>query len=261
MVRDLTTEVAQLRRTRSGSRGRSRTPRARNDSISESYTDDSITENSVTERNTAGSLAPAHTRVREMKRPVGELGNPDWQHPRIKPFFFFVCNSNSCKSFLVDTGAEVSVCPANSAQRKRPSPFILKAANNSRIATYGQQSLTLDIGLHRTFRWVFALADVSQPILGADFLCQFNMIVDMARRRLIDGLTYLTVTGRPSKCTSLCLAYERTSSQDRYKHILHDEFDDITRPMYNADGVNHKTTHHIEMRGPPASARPRARQT
>ena len=37
------------------------------------------------------------------------------------------------------------------------------------VKTYGEKSLSLDIGLRRTYRWIFVLANVSYPILGAAF--------------------------------------------------------------------------------------------
>ncbi|XP_064475348.1 uncharacterized protein LOC135389213 [Ornithodoros turicata] len=56
--------------------------------------------------------------------------------------------------FLVDTGAQVSVIPAKPSDKKvRPGLTpALQAANRSTISTYGLRSLTLVIGLRRTFR-------------------------------------------------------------------------------------------------------------
>ena len=62
-------------------------------------------------------------------------------------------------------------------------PTILQATNGSRIATYGQQSLTLDLGLRRSFPWIFTIADVEIPILGADLLTQFSLTIDMKKLR------------------------------------------------------------------------------
>ena len=55
--------------------------------------------------------------------------------------------------FLVDTGAEVSVLPATSADRRRPllPQRSLRAVNGSEIATYGTRSLTVSLGLRRRF--------------------------------------------------------------------------------------------------------------
>ena len=105
--------------------------------------------------------------------------------------------------FLVDTGAEVSVVPPSRTERKnQQNGFSLQAVNNTAIATYGKGSLTLDLGLRRTFRWVFVIADVKNPILGADFLRNYSLLVDMRRNRLSDALTQLKVQGIASHVLS-----------------------------------------------------------
>ena len=109
---------------------------------------------------------------------------------------FFVTDRTSGLRFLVDTGAEVSVLPV--AQLSRASLSAgppLQAVNNSNIATFGTVSRTLNLGLRRTFRWVFLLADIKHPILGADFLSHFNLMVDLTRGCLVDSLTHLQING------------------------------------------------------------------
>ena len=64
----------------------------------------------------------------------------------------------------------------------------LEAVNGTSITTHGTRSLTLDLGLRRTFRWVFIVAKIDKPILGADFLSHFNLLVDMTHCRLVDTL-------------------------------------------------------------------------
>ena len=103
---------------------------------------------------------------------------------------FFVTDQTSGLRLLVDTGAEVSVLPVAQLSRSSlPAGPPLQAVNNSSIATFGTTSRTLNLGLRRTFRWIFLIADIRHPILGADFLCHFNLLVDMTRGRLIDSLT------------------------------------------------------------------------
>ena len=76
----------------------------------------------------------------------------------------------SSLKYLIDTGAELSLLlKAYSSSTSLLGPS-LYADNGSAIATYGEKSLTLDLGLRRSLRWIFTIADVSQPILGADFL-------------------------------------------------------------------------------------------
>ena len=98
--------------------------------------------------------------------------------------------------FLVDTGSEVSTLPPSKAERtNRHDTFGLLAADNSPIVTYGTHSLTLNLGLRHTFRWVFMIANVRNPILGADFLNHYGVVVDMCSRRLWDTRTQLSILG------------------------------------------------------------------
>ena len=113
---------------------------------------------------------------------------------------FYVSNRTCGLCLLVDTGAEV---PPSPTERKCPhANLTLQAVNGSPIATYGTRSLTLDLGLRRTFRWVFIVADVERPILGADFLRNFHLLVDMNSARLIDLDTQLHIQGLKSQATS-----------------------------------------------------------
>ena len=74
---------------------------------------------------------------------------------------FYVTDKSSGYRFLVETGAEVSVLPSSHSEHKhRDEGCDLLAVNGSAIATYGRRSLTLNLGLRRTFRWVFIIANV-----------------------------------------------------------------------------------------------------
>src|SRR6201990_2082426 len=105
----------------------------------------------------------------------------------------------SSLNYLIDTGAHISLLPKACVSSASASPPCLGpslyAANGSTIATYGEKSYTLDLGLKRAFRWLFTIADVSQPIIGADFLSHFGLIVDLRHKRLLDNCTSLSTQG------------------------------------------------------------------
>ena len=105
---------------------------------------------------------------------------------------FRVHDSQSGESYSVDTGADISLLPPTDYDRKfrtRGSP--LRAANNTDIASFGERTKSLKLGTN-TLCWKFNVADVSQPILGADFLCHHGLLVDVRRRRLINAETFET---------------------------------------------------------------------
>ena len=92
--------------------------------------------------------------------------------------------------FLIDTGSEVSVIPPTPGDRRRSTdPRTLTAVNNSSIRTYGQRSLTLNLGLRRALPRIFIIADVQKPIIGADFLRHYELTVDMHKHKLTDTHT------------------------------------------------------------------------
>nr|VZI50869.1 unnamed protein product [Spirometra erinaceieuropaei] len=77
-----------------------------------------------------------------------------------------------------------------SPDRRFPSPGLrLQTANCSSIPTFGSLSLTLNIGLRRSFTWIFVIADVPHAIFGSDLLAEFDLLVDCRRARLLDSTT------------------------------------------------------------------------
>ena len=195
---------------------------------------------------------PARTRERsgQSLAATSATGHP---HSRL----FFVRDRNSSLSFLVDTGAEVSVVPPSGSTNSRcHTGYALRAVNQSSIATYGTRSLTLDLGLRHTFRWVFIVADVQYAILGADFLHHFGLSVDVRQSLLLDTVTQLQIHGISTQTISASPSLPSLDSQDPYAAVLA-EFPGILRPRPKEQPVRHTVTHHICTTGPPVSARPR----
>ena len=168
---------------------------------------------------------------------------------------FHIHDRCSNSRFLVDTGAEVSVVPPSHAERfSQPGNFSLKAVNGSEIATYGVRSLTLNLGLRRTFRWVFVVANVKQPILGADFLHHFGLVVNMRHCTLSDPATNLQING--ISATSPSYAGSQQDLDNPYLRLL-SEYPTLTQASASDQPVKHKVTHHIQTTGPPVFTRSR----
>ena len=104
---------------------------------------------------------------------------------------FYIVHTCHKLPFLIDTGAEVSIIPSTTADKNILHHLTLQAVNNSPISTFSTRSLTLNLGLHRTFHWVFVIVEVKTPILGADLLRHYGLLVDMGHKRLIDTVTNL----------------------------------------------------------------------
>ena len=96
----------------------------------------------------------------------------------------FITDSNSGRCFLIDTGAQESVIPATGREKPFPTTDQLQAANGTPITTYGAISVTHHLNNH-TYSARLVKADVKRPLLGADFLRQHNLLVDICGKRLI----------------------------------------------------------------------------
>ncbi|GFW57211.1 hypothetical protein TNCV_541271 [Trichonephila clavipes] len=84
-----------------------------------------------------------------------------------------------------NSGSEICVIPPSPTMNKSPqSNFSLFAANNTKIPAYGMVRKELNLGLRRPFIWTFIIADVSSPIIGADFLKHFNLLIDLKKKDL-----------------------------------------------------------------------------
>ena len=170
---------------------------------------------------------------------------------------FHVHDSNNNTRFLVDTGAEVSVLPPTRSERSRPdNTFSLQAVDGSRIATFGVRSCTLNLGLRRNFRWVFVIANVKQPIIGADFLHHYGLTVDIRHRALRDPETQLQVNGIAGQTSSTGITRPRQEPSTPYLRLL-SEFPALTQPCASDRPVKHSIRHHITTTGAPVSARTR----
>lgn len=162
-----------------------------------------------------------------------------------------ITDQKSATTFLIDTGADVSVLPPPS-RRKTPGTIMLYAANGSPIATYGTQRLELDLGLRRRFDWEFIMADVRTPIIGADFLSKYDLLIDMKRGILIDHETQLK-----TKCFNRNVQMFTLKTFDDtgpFAELLR-EFADLTR--ISTKSINSEVFHRIETTGQPTFSRPR----
>ncbi|XP_020296813.1 uncharacterized protein LOC109861535 [Pseudomyrmex gracilis] len=134
-------------------------------------------------------------------------------------------------------------------------PFELFAANGTQIRTFGITVLQPILGLRRAFPWRFIIADVEQPIIGADFLAYYHLLTDVTKKRLIDGKTGLHVSGTTSYAATVAVKLVKDDS--RYHKII-SQFPGITRPGGIQKPTKHATEHHIATTpGQPEACRPR----
>ncbi|BHF80069.1 hypothetical protein SprV_0702319300 [Sparganum proliferum] len=132
----------------------------------------------------------------------------------------------------------------------------LQAANCFPIPTFGSLFLTLNIGLRRSFTWIFVIADVPHPILGSDFLAEFDLLVDCRRACLLDRTTGLSVRGLTLFTATTNLSVLDTDIASPFRQLLLSH-PNIINPQFCSGEVQHDVVHHIRTSGPPVFARPR----
>lgn len=166
-----------------------------------------------------------------------------------------IYDANTKLHFIIDTGAEVSLIP-NTSNQSHPGSRKLYAANGTSINTYGDKMLKLSFQLRREFCWIFTIADVTEPIIGADFLQHHHLLVDLKKKVLIDGQTSFQTKATSSK--SNIAAIKSHAVQEPYAQILN-EFKDITRMSNNAPSPTQSSLamHHIITQGQPTYAKAR----
>ena len=137
---------------------------------------------------------------------------------------FFIKDELSDHRFLVDTGAFRSILPPprDNNPTLQPSTTALVAANGTSIHTYGEQEVNIRLS-GQTYTWTFIIADVRHPLLGADFLSHYSLVVDVARHRLLNTDSYTSV---PLCISNIEENINLVSSDDSYGDIIKD-FSDV----------------------------------
>ncbi|GFT48347.1 hypothetical protein TNCV_4708931 [Trichonephila clavipes] len=167
----------------------------------------------------------------------------------------FSLDRKSGQKFLLDSGSEICVIPPSPTMNKSPqSNFSLFAANNTKIPAYGMVRKELNLGLRRPFIWTFIITDVSSPIIGADFLKHFNLLIDLKKKRLVDVETSLFIPCVFSNIVQPSIL--TVDANISFKNIL-SEYLDLSNPSLISKSASHGTVHHIITTGPLVTARPR----
>ncbi|GBM55290.1 Transposon Ty3-G Gag-Pol polyprotein [Araneus ventricosus] len=158
------------------------------------------------------------------------------------------------KTQVCNSGADVSIIPATS-QNKKKAEYLLYAANGTEISTYGIKMLNLDLGLRRDFQFPFIIADVTKGILGADFLHKYNLLVDINKKKLIDGITNLFVLDDIT-ATSIDNVVSTLNKSIKISNLLL-KYPEISKPNLFPKEIKHDVKHFIETNGHPIHAKAR----
>ena len=156
-------------------------------------------------------------------------------------------DSNDKTKWLIDGGALWSIVPPTTQQRASgPNAWKLQAANGSDIPCYGLTDRQVCIA-EREFDFTFIIADVRQPILGADFLNRFYLAPNHRDRCLIDlnDWSEIPVGNRcpnnRNRVTNINLVDQKS---DPFYQLL-DSYPTLSTPSFTPKTVSHGVKHHI----------------
>ncbi|UYV71992.1 hypothetical protein LAZ67_9001493, partial [Cordylochernes scorpioides] len=167
----------------------------------------------------------------------------------------FVTDKNTGLRFLVDSGADISIIPPKDKNRMPSSDYKLYAANGTEIVTYGTKVRNLDIGLRRQFQWPFVIANTNRAIIGADFLNNFGLIIDIKIKRLIDGITNLSIRGVIQSISDMGNISTLNSSTKVSASLT--KYPNLCRPPSDFVEAKHSVKHYIPTRGQPIHSKAR----
>lgn len=156
------------------------------------------------------------------------------------------------KQFLIDSGSDLSIIPARKNEKKDVLPYFAKAANGTDIHMFGEKFLEIDFGLEKTFRWKFILGDTVIPIIGADFLSHYDLLPDLKRKRLVNGITLTSSRGSLQNATqhSISVVTDIQCSDTNIQNALRD-FPELLKPTPFVSTPPHNVVHYITTNGTP----------
>jgi len=129
----------------------------------------------------------------------------------------------------------------------------LRAAGGQPIACYGEKLMLLAFA-DRSFEWTLLLADVETPILGADILHHFHLMVDLHSRQLVDTETLQRFGDKQNPDggeSGLQISTVHSSSPSATAHRV----SDVCNPDGGLPPVKHNMRHVIETTGRPVTAK------
>jgi len=122
----------------------------------------------------------------------------------ISPSYRLTINeNNSGMQFLIDTGSDspIILCMQN---KKKSTDLQLFAANNTVIKICGKITLTIYSNLDVLSVGLLLMQPTSKAIIGAEFLHNFNLLVDTRNNKLTDSVTKMCTVGK-TLSSSICI--------------------------------------------------------
>lgn len=164
---------------------------------------------------------------------------------------------------LVDSGSSYSILPKSfiNGFRLTPSSTVCYTANGQRLHFAGESCVPIKIAkLRRNTPFVFLFADVKIPLIGLDFLSNFQLMIDCSTLSIIDKVTGRTIQGAPTTGTIPNYSFSVKSDVHPVVKSLLEKYPSLLAPIQLKDLTPSKSNfyHRIETGdASPVSARAR----
>jgi len=164
---------------------------------------------------------------------------------------------NTPVDFIIDSGAERSVLPVELVPQAlvSSSSTLLSGVDGKSLPTFGSCVATVGVrSLRRDFKVDFILTK-TKPILGVDFLTNYNLVLNMKGRQLVDPLANIVAELTPSSKQQQLVRVSKVESSHSF---LSDHFPILLgSPDYTQASTDSIPTHRIVTSGPPLFSKPR----
>ena len=171
-----------------------------------------------------------------------------------------VTDKISGETFLVDTGAEVSIITPRPGDKEAAVGAKLTAANGSGITTYGRRTRRIRLQCGE-FSWSFIVAK-AKNIIGADLLRRYGLMVDLKGKKLVNFETSSMVRGKVLpvldnvRGISMVSTSVPGSFEDEIRQLVKQR-PKLTEQTFQLTEAPHGVEHEIVTTGQPIRCRPR----
>ena len=178
--------------------------------------------------------------------------------------FYVQDQKHNDRYFMVDSGSNLCVMPATEADKKNlDDKLMLTGISGTRISTYGERLVSVDLGYSKPIQWVFTIADVPGYVLGIDFIIRNNLALIPCVRSLLNlnDNRSARLLAKTSSFTNPGPLYMSVKSDEdnipsEAREILK-KYPELTEDTGKISPVRHQTVHYIETQGAPISMKPR----
>ncbi|XP_017467577.1 PREDICTED: uncharacterized protein LOC108359970 [Rhagoletis zephyria] len=146
------------------------------------------------------------------------------------------------------TGTDISVTSAPRKTSLTPPQLLLQVENCTRIESYGEKAVVLNVALRQPIRSIFCVANVPYPNIVADLIHTYEIIVELRRGCMIDPNTGSQSKG--SYATAQITTIIALNEAGKFTEALK-EFPELLGNPSNRTAKKHSVKHFISITGPP----------